>query len=497
MKLIKETASLCPECLQSVPAMVYQVGSEIQLHRRCPQHGSFAAVINSDVRYYHHSLGATPVPWSDSRAAAAPRGLPVVSPGAPGPDPGGCCGGGCGVGGGSGEDGGVEHLSTCVALIEIVQSCNLACPVCFADSPQKHAVEALSYEEFRQRVSEVVRRKGQIDILQLSGGEPTIHPQFFQLLRWAVENPDIGHVLLNTNGIKLTSDSFFAQLTEVRREFGKVEIYLQYDGPQAAGQITLRGVDLRQVRRTVIERCQAAAIPVNLAMTVDQHNREYLGEALQVAIDHSWVTGITWQPMFGSGRVYAGFNGGSAESRPDSSDRTNDELRSAAERDSGGRAMGSDDLQWPAVRRLNVADIIAGVVSQSQGRLNVADFTPLPCGDPNCHTVGYLLRQGAALLGLSALIDLPAVQGFLQDRLNYNASDLLRCGCESEPLGQILKNLEIGPQKVLRLVIKPFMDAWTYDQHRVDRCCVHVIGAEGRLESFCRHYAMASQRVGG
>ena len=138
-----------------------------------------------------------------------------------------------------------------------------------------------------------------------------------------------------------------------------------------------------------------------------------------------------------------------------------------------------------------MADIICGVVRQSDGLVTESDFTPLPCGDPNCHTVAYLLRRGNRLIGLSSLIDLESFQGFLKDRMNYDVQDLIQCGCDSEPLGDVLKQLEIGEDSVLRLVIKPFMDAWTYDQHRVDRCCVHVIGPEGSLESFCRHYAMA------
>lgn len=483
-----------------MPATVVQVEQEIHLHRVCPIHGRFAAVINSDARHYYLSLGAShvlePSPEvspsmscgsqlsnseqefgaNESSTLRFPT-LPVIASDAvsweaeaivtvetaAADESTACCsaltGSSCG---------GVENLSTCVALIEIVQSCNLECPVCFADSPRSSTVDALPFVEFCQRVSAVTRRKGRIDILQLSGGEPTIHPEFFRLLNWALANPDVGHVLLNTNGIKVTNERFFQQVAELRAQHGKLEIYLQYDGPQAAGQITMRGVDLRHVRYSVIQKCQEAHIPVNLAMTVDLHNRGYLGEALQVAIDHPWVSGITWQPMFGSGRVYQGFN---TKSSPEAKDVT----------------------QWPDTRRLNVADIIAAAVEQSAGRLSIADFTPLPCGDPNCHTVAYLLRQGQQLVGLSALVDLPDLQGFLRDRLNYNLSDLQRCGCESEPLGRLLQQLELGPRQVLRLVIKPFMDAWTYDQHRVDRCCVHVIGAEGRLESFCRHYVLAGQ----
>ena len=124
--------------------------------------------------------------------------------------------------------------------------------------------------------------------------------------------------------------------------------------------------------------------------------------------------------------------------------------------------------------------------------LSDADFTPLPCGNPNCHTIGYVLRRGDQLTPVSQLIDFSNAQGFLEDRIDFRLEDLQQCGCESQPLGHILKELEIGPDNVFRIFIKPFMDAWTYDQDRIDRCCVHVVTEDGTLESFCRHYAMRS-----
>lgn len=149
----------------------------------------------------------------------------------------------------------------------------------------------------------------------------------------------------------------------------------------------------------------------------------------------------------------------------------------------------SEAVRRPPVERLTVADIVREVVAQSAGLLREEDFTPLPCGDPNCHTVGYLLRHGDQLVGLAEVINLPEMQGFLKNRVNFSLADLEQCGCESEELGHALRALEIGPHSVLRLFVKPFMDAWTYDQHRIDRCCVHVVGEGGKLESFCRHYA--------
>jgi hypothetical protein len=135
-----------------------------------------------------------------------------------------------------------------------------------------------------------------------------------------------------------------------------------------------------------------------------------------------------------------------------------------------------------------VGDVVAALAAQSAGLLTPADFTPLPCGDPNCHTIGYLLRMPAGPVPLGRLFDLSQLQGFLKDRLDFRLEDLSRCGCESEPLGAILKSLELGPHTPFRLFIKPFMDAWTFDQDRIDRCCTHVTRRDGSLDSFCRYY---------
>lgn len=474
MNVLKTTSSLCPVCREEVPATVVQEGQMVELHKTCPRHGLFAARISSDVQHYHLSLGREAGRSGEGlESRVEGQGLNVLGDkvGEPVAE---CGGGGCGSSSST-----IEQLSTCVALIEIVHSCNMRCPTCFADSPQQAEVDALTLDQIQDRVQRVIDRKGSLDILQLSGGEPTLHPEFFDVLEWCLAHPQIGHLLLNTNGIRLTSDTFMTRLAQLREQYQKLEIYLQFDGPQVAGQVTLRGADMRTTRRKVLAACEQARIPVNLAMTVDEHNLGFLGDTLRLALESPGVSGICWQPMFGSGRTYSGVNLPSnlvelGTSTPDNS---------IAIRDQG-------IVQRPPVERFSVADIIHAVVDQSGGLVCEDDFTPLPCGDPNCHTVGYLLRRGGTLIGLSKFVSLNEVQGFLKDRMNYSLEDLSQCGCDNEPLGQILKQLEIGPESVLRLVIKPFMDVWTYDQHRIDRCCVHVIGEEGSLESFCRHYAL-------
>src|SRR5207249_3273251 len=101
-----------------------------------------------------------------------------------------------------------EKLSTCLALIEIVHSCNLACPTCYADSPlgSGRGVDAVPLSDLQRRIQGVVDRKGGIEILQISGGEPTLHPQFLELVEWIQKNPGIDYLLLNTNGVRIAHD---------------------------------------------------------------------------------------------------------------------------------------------------------------------------------------------------------------------------------------------------------------------------------------------------
>jgi uncharacterized radical SAM superfamily Fe-S cluster-containing enzyme len=435
--LLKRTRSRCLVCHAECPGEVWKIGDakkqRVVMRRTCVEHGEAEVCLASDARFYWLAQG-------DPQNA--------------------CCGGNaCSAGDGAvrgtlgrnaapGEAAGkVEKLSTCLALIEIVNSCNLACPTCFADSPQSTQVDAVPLAELQARIQGVIDRKGGIEILQLSGGEPTLHPQFAELLAWLHANPGIDYVLLNTNGVRLAhDDAFLDQLGKTFR-YGKFQLYLQFDGPQEAGQRALRGADLRETRRRAIERSGALNIPITLAMTVTPENLTQVWEAVEFGLKYPNIRGVAFQPMFTSGRIPS------------------------------------------LLTRLNTADIIIAAVEQAAGRLRYEDFTPLPCGDPNCATIGYLLKANGRTYSVSEFIDFGKVQDFLRDKIRYSLEDLLQCGCESEPLGALLKEFELNETNTFRLFIKPFMDAGTWDEDRIDRCCTHVIRPDGKLDSFCRYYS--------
>lgn len=413
--LIKQTQTRCTTCHIPLRGRVVEQDAKVYLERICPEHGFQSVCISSDARFYHDSRGS-----------------------------------GCGSDCGCDSDNPFDTLSTCLALIEIVDSCNMACPTCFANSPVQKAVDYTPLADLQSRIQNVITKKGGIEILQLSGGEPTLHPEFFELLTWAQDHPKIDYVLINTNGLRIANDAAFAESLNAAYQRGKLQLYLQYDGVEEAEQRELRGADYRSIKHKALERLATfnhGGLPVTLAMTVIPENIDQLWATVAFGLTYPHVRGVAFQPAFTSGRA-------------ETSDHP-----------------------------LNTADVILGLVDQGAGNLSYDDFTPLPCGDPNCATIGYLLKTDDGIRSMSEFINYEQVQGFLQNRVNYNLQDLEQCGCDSEPLGDLLKQFELDESHTFRLFIKPFMDANTWDNDRIDRCCTHVIRPDGELDSFCRYYA--------
>src|SRR5258708_6578652 len=270
-KLLKRTTSRCPICHAPCPAEVWRTGgisSKVFLKRTCLLHGEASVCIASDSRFYWLAQGK-PGNACGCNGPASSSPLPSLSREAnkhneAGTVPGyACCasnGAPAGTLGRNAEPGDAlgiqEKLSTCLALIEIVHSCNLACPTCYADSPTGHGahVDAVPLEDLKQSIQGVIDRKVATEILQLSGGEPTLHLLFFGLLRWLQDNPGIQYVLLNTNGVRLANDERFAEELRDAFRYGAFQLYLQFDGPQAEGQKFLLGADLRETRMRCLER---------------------------------------------------------------------------------------------------------------------------------------------------------------------------------------------------------------------------------------------------
>ncbi|MEM6995263.1 MAG: radical SAM protein, partial [Myxococcota bacterium] len=169
-RAIKRTRSLCPTCLVDVDADVRERDGAVWMDKRCADHGAFSALLASDVAHYYV-------------ADPAVENL------------GSCCGP-------NRHCGDQVDNHSCNLLIEITQRCNLTCPTCYADSSPART-EQMSLERFEAVVDKLLADgKGDADLIQLSGGEPTLHPQMFEMIEMALAK-GIRRVYVNTNGIRL------------------------------------------------------------------------------------------------------------------------------------------------------------------------------------------------------------------------------------------------------------------------------------------------------
>ena len=153
---------------------------------------------------------------------------------------------------------------SCLALIEISDACNLTCPVCFADSAVGRGGHR-PLAEVEAMLDAIVASEGEPDLVQLSGGEPTLHPQFFEILAAAKARP-IRHLMINTNGLRIAREAGFAErLAEFMPGF---EVYLQLDSLRREALMNLRGADLTKVRIQALEALERANVSTTLVVTV-------------------------------------------------------------------------------------------------------------------------------------------------------------------------------------------------------------------------------------
>ena len=462
---VKETRSVCPVCLEPVAAGVYERDNEVWLDKRCPKHGPFSALLSSDVRHYYK-----PAPGLADAA--------------------GCCTSGCGAPAASADPSGMAAPWTnhsCTILIEITERCNLTCPTCFAGSSPLHA-HTMSMGEFTRQVDRLAAGgKRSSDMIQLSGGEPTIHPDFLDMVELLFDR-GFDNVCINSNGIKLARPAFVQQLAERARRHpnGAVYVYLQFDGFEAGTHAALRGrSDLLTSKHRAMENCERHGISVHPVMTLTRGiNDHEVGEFVRLAVDRPSLKNIVIQPAMYSGRY--------------DNPRRRD--------------------------RITLADTVDLICDQS-GVFAPEDFRPIPCSDPNCFGMAMALRTPAGLLPISRYF--PSYDNWTDDgarELIERFSDTLdgpRAVGEAvgwitsaEPAEGLLQSLDeaeidgllgalIDAQssgdplwdRVLTISIKPFMDAWTYDQDRIDQCCVHILDRDGNPVSFCEFNAINRPRM--
>ena len=467
-RILRYVNAFCPHCHDEEPnrplekverlsGYLSEAEGQVWLVRGCPVHGKVVTHYDEDAEilaYLEQWTAPTKVHIPDSPGNYEPLPAAYMR--------------------GLGE---MQTQHTCILLEDINENCNLRCPTCYADSmPELTGVA--SVEDVMANIDQRLDREGgRIDVLMISGGEPTIHPRFIEILEQALQR-NVVRILVNTNGVTLSRNDELLSFMHDNRD--RVEVYLQFDGFKKETHLHHRAADLRSIKERTLDRLSQAGVFTTLTMTAALGvNDDEIGAVVIKALDTPYVGGVSIQPQFGSGR--------SGPINP--------------------------------LDRLTHTGVLKRLGPQTGGLVNWDDLTALPCSHPHCASIGYMLRaddgEWKSLVGvighdrlkehldlvsnrindpeltseLRALVK-TSLLGLLSEQTSLShptVMDLFRDVCEACDLGlSTLLKMAAGSKRqsallremvgtrIKRITVKPFMDINTMLEERLMQCCVHV-----------------------
>ncbi len=419
-----------------MPAKIISEGDEVFYLKRCREHGVQKTLVSDDLGY-----------WKAQKDWLKPGDRPL--------QPQTRTEHGCPYDCGLCPD---HEQHSCLAIIEVNEACNLTCPVCFAASSTESSAHR-PLVEIERMFDFLVASEGEPDLVQISGGEPTLHPDLFEILAAARRRP-IRHLMINTNGLRIAREPGFAErLAEFMPRF---EVYLQFDSLQRDALMALRGADLSRVRIQALEALERNGISTTLVVTLKKGvNDHEIADMVRFALQWRCVRGVTFQPIQDAGR-------------------------------NQGFDAGRHRIMLTEIRR-RIAE--AGV-------FGLNDLIPLPC-NPDQICIGYGLRDGSSVSPVTSLLPRELFVAAAPNTVTFEAYpdlqqkvfDLLSLSTAqadtSDKLSALLCCLpdaavpqDLGYQHTFRVVISQFLDRYNFDLGTVKRSCVHFVEADGRIIPF-------------
>ncbi len=447
--------SICPKCRKTIQAKIIFRDKKVILTKRCREHGEFAAGLSSSIDYWVNSLTYTK-PGTKPKAWSTP-----VDKGCP--DDCGLC---------------ADHEQhTCSPIVEISNVCDLKCPICIVWNQNNYN---MPLEDFKRTIDGLIEKEGTLEVCLLSGGEPTIHPEFFRLAEYAASRKEIKRVLISSHGIHVGNSDEFA------KRFKELGLYLslQFDSLKDSNYKAIRGANLLRNKMKTLEKCEKYNIPTIFVPTVARgFNDDEIGAVVDFALNHDFVTSVTIQPAAYTGQ--------------------------------GGTNFPQDPLN-----RLTQVDVHNLLEAQTSW-IKKGDFLPIPCSHPSCYTACYLLKLDNGKFvplthfgDVSTYLNMVANRGIIdaggddkaeklvQDAI-YNLWSAQSVTVDSAMVLQSLKAVlnefqkhkqfkqhelwRLSEARVKAIFIHAFMDEYDWEVSRIRKCCTHYALPDGRLMPGCSY----------
>ena len=430
------TKSLCPECLKTIDAKIVFENNKVFMLKRCPDHGKTKDLIADDIPYY-----------KNIRNYNKPSDMPYkfntkVHYGCP-YDCGLC----------------TDHEQhSCLTIVEVTDRCNLSCPTCYAGSSPSYGRHR-TLDEIKQMLDTIIEHEHEPDVVQISGGEPTIHPQFFEILDYCKTLP-IRHLMLNTNGIEIAKDIEFAK--RLKTYSPDFEIYLQFDSFEKDVLQTMRGADLTSIRKKAIENLNEVNLSTTLVVTLQKDvNDSEIGKIIDYALKQKCIRGVTFQPTQVAGRL-SKFN------------------------------LDKNRITLTEVRRK---------ILEQTNIFNEDDLIPVPC-NPDALVMAYALKLGAETFPLTRYVNPTELLDSSKNTIVYEQDSALQSKmielfstgnsveCAEENLKSIMCCLpkidapNLGYNNLFRIIVMQFIDAHNFDVRAIKKSCVHIVNKDNKIIPF-------------
>ena len=435
------TRSICPVCRRVIDAQVIFRDNKVYMRKRCPACGPFEALVYGNAEAYvangkYNKPGTIPLAFGSETDRGCPYDCGLC------PD---------------------HQQHTCLGIIEVNSACNMNCPLCFSTAGPGFS---LTLEEVEAMLDDFVRTEGTPEVVQFSGGEPTIHPQIIEFVK-AAKARGIRFVMINTNGRRIAhDDKFVAQLAEVRPAF-----YFQFDGFDRGTALALRGeADIVDEKIRALDRLAAAGLNVTIVPAIERGVNEHeIGRLVDFAIAHPAIRGINFQPAFHAGR----------------------------------------HLRHDPMERITIPDILEAVAAQTAGRFLVSDFIPVPCCFPTCNAVTYAFVDGDRVVPLPRIVNVYDYLDYLTNRAvpdfsleirgaleglwssssvagSQKSVDELALSCQACGLPDAVTVGDLAKHLIM-VMVQDFMDPWTFNQKNLMKCCKEFLLPGGKQIPFCAY----------
>ena len=436
--------SVCPECLRRIPACKVTDGDMVFLEKKCPDHGAFRVKI-WDGKPEYDGWNKTKIPSKPSVCATEiVKGCPFDC---------GLC---------------AEHRQqTCCVILDITDSCNLKCPVCFASSGTSHPDDP-DMDEIRGWYQMLLDSGGPFNI-QLSGGEPTIRDDLTEIISLGI-SMGFSFIQLNTNGIRIANEDGYA---ERLHDAGLSCVFLQFDGMDDKINRYLRGADLMSAKLKAVENCRKSGLGIVLVPTlIPGINTGNIGEIIKFALANvPHVRGVHFQPISYFGRF------------PDSDGEriTIPEIIREIESQTGG-VMKAENFIPPGGENSycsfhgNFIQMPDGVLKPwSHEREAGCCSKPVAAADGSKNARLFVAKQWAA----------PDCCGTgNNDGIKKNRSSSNYPGINTDSIDLFLERVKTSTICISGMA---FQDAWTLELDRLKECLIHVVSRDGRLIPFCAY----------